>query len=191
LIECIQVSSSDTTAMKQSTYDKIPEDVEKEVWVMDMSTRDMETFLVDWQRAWSEVKRRQAKMWWWMALSASSRDPTALQDSQEAYRYRQNEANENQQRAGVGLDERACTTRTYTKRNAAKQAKANHVALAFDKPKSLFPEGWAAGVVGVESPGAYEKWQAEAAQMKAEQQGGHPLTLPLILNLNSGRKYRS
>ena len=82
----------------------------------------------------------------------------------EAYRYRQNEANENQQRAGVGLDERACTTRTYTKRNAAKQAKAKHVALAFDKPKSLFPEGWAAGVVGVESPGAYEEWQAEAAR---------------------------
>jgi hypothetical protein len=25
-------------------------------------------------------------------------------------------------------------------------AKAKHVALAFDKPKSLFPEGWAAGV---------------------------------------------
>jgi len=69
--------------MKQSTYDKITEDVEKEVWMMGMSTRDTVTFLVDWQRAWSGHLWRTGEDVVADDFECESQGPTALQDSQE------------------------------------------------------------------------------------------------------------
>ncbi len=95
MIECIQVSPSDTTAMKQSTYDKITEDVEKEVWLMGMSTRDTVSFLVDWQRARTAqgFSTRSGHLWrrdeaqeadnFECDNDRESQGAAALQDSQE------------------------------------------------------------------------------------------------------------
>jgi hypothetical protein len=81
--------------MKQSTYDKINEDVEKEVLLMGMSIRDTVSFLVDWQRARAAQGFSTRSGHLWRTCEAleveefecdndrESREPVALQDSQE------------------------------------------------------------------------------------------------------------